>query len=296
MKRMVFLILLLGIGLSVATLRVVIPADCQRLCMEPEQAPCPRGSCRGGEQKAGFPLPVIYDSGAGGSPISGWGKVGPEDLPNLLTFLINVAVYGALLGFIWLGFLAVRRKIHSSVLLRWSPLFGLALVIMVLGISRFRTSPVQKLAAGGSPETAILGNWTAQDPVSGDEVVFRFYQTGRLSIGDAGWGGSFGGEGEYQWVGDGALRMVIGPVRTGPDPCTSMVTFLKDYCRTTIVDPVSYPGPEVIPDPAYPVPSPQPVEFSQIDEVLQAEIAGGDRLTLAHPSGGSLTLQRVTGD
>jgi len=117
-----------------------------------------------------------------------------------------------------------------------------------------------------------------------------------LSIGDADRRESFGGGGEYSWVEDGAVRMVIGPERGGSiGSCASMVTFLKDYCHTTVVDPASYPQPAVIPDPAYPVPSPQPVVFSKIDEVLQVEISG-DRMTLVHPAGGSLTLQRVTGE
>jgi hypothetical protein len=40
---------------------------------------------------------MIIDSGGGSSPTTGWGKLGPEDLPNPLTPLLNVLFYGILL-------------------------------------------------------------------------------------------------------------------------------------------------------------------------------------------------------
>jgi hypothetical protein len=95
------LITLLAIGLTIASLKYVQPANCLQLCDLPAQADCPVGSCRLGEQTAGFPLPMIIDSGAGSSPTSGWGKLGPEDLPNPLTPLLNVLFYGILLWLIW---------------------------------------------------------------------------------------------------------------------------------------------------------------------------------------------------
>jgi hypothetical protein len=95
------LILFLSIGLTLASLKYVQPASCLQLCDLPKQAACPVGSCRLGEQRAGFPLPMIIDSGAGSSPTSGWGKLGPEDLPNPFTPLLNVLFYGILLWLVW---------------------------------------------------------------------------------------------------------------------------------------------------------------------------------------------------
>jgi hypothetical protein len=94
-------IILLAIGLTLASLRYVRPLDCQRFCDLPEQVPCPSGSCRAGEQRAGFPLPLVIDSGAGSSPTSGWGKLGPEDLPNPVTPVLDVLFYSVLLWLLW---------------------------------------------------------------------------------------------------------------------------------------------------------------------------------------------------
>jgi hypothetical protein len=95
------LILLLSIGLTIASIKYIQPANCLGLCDLPTQVDCPSGSCRLGEQRAGFPLPMIIDSGAGSSPTTGWGRLGPEDLPNPFTPLLNVLFYGILLWLIW---------------------------------------------------------------------------------------------------------------------------------------------------------------------------------------------------
>jgi hypothetical protein len=94
------LILLLSIGLTIASIKYIQPANCLGLCDLPTQVDCPSGSCRLGEQRAGFPLPMIIDSGAGSSPTTGWGRLGPEDLPNPFTPLLNVLFYGILLWLI----------------------------------------------------------------------------------------------------------------------------------------------------------------------------------------------------
>jgi hypothetical protein len=94
-------IILLAIGLTIASLQYVQPSNCLQLCDLPAQADCPSGSCRLGEQRAGFPLPMLIDSSAGSSPTTGWGKLGPEDLPNPFTPLLNVLFYAILLWLIW---------------------------------------------------------------------------------------------------------------------------------------------------------------------------------------------------
>ncbi len=61
--------------------------------------------CRIGEQRAGWPLPVLIDSPGGGSPTNGWGKLGPEDPPIISTFLLDTLFYSILL---WVAFSIVR--------------------------------------------------------------------------------------------------------------------------------------------------------------------------------------------
>ncbi len=94
-------IFLLATGLTLASLLYVRPANCTSFCGEAIQAKCPPGSCLAGEQRAGFPLPVRIDDPGGGSPTSGWGILGPEDLPNPFTFLLDVAFYSLLLWGGW---------------------------------------------------------------------------------------------------------------------------------------------------------------------------------------------------
>lgn len=103
-------IISLAIALSIVSLRFVRPEDCQRLCDAPERASCPSGSCRAGEQRAGLPLPVLVDNPGGSSPTGGWGILGPEDLPNPLTFVLDVLFYGALLWLAWYTIQVIRGK------------------------------------------------------------------------------------------------------------------------------------------------------------------------------------------
>src|SRR5512136_1864650 len=103
-------IILLAIGFTVVSLGFVRPVDCQRLCDVPERASCPNGSCRATEQRAGLPLPVLIDDPGGGSPTSGWGILGPEDLPNPVTFVLDVLFYGILFRFTWYVIQLVRGE------------------------------------------------------------------------------------------------------------------------------------------------------------------------------------------
>ncbi|MBD1917974.1 MULTISPECIES: hypothetical protein [Cyanophyceae] len=86
------LIILMSVGLTIASLRYKQPAHCETLCRDAQF--CQIGQCRFGEQKAGFPLPFVQDAEAN-SPTSGWGKVGLEDYiyGSLGAFALNVAFY-----------------------------------------------------------------------------------------------------------------------------------------------------------------------------------------------------------
>ncbi len=90
------LIFLLGVALTFASLCYVKPDNCYQLCIN---EPCALGSCKTGEQKAGFPFPFVSDQkrNLGSSPTTGWGRVGAEDYiyPNLLAFLFNILFYSA---------------------------------------------------------------------------------------------------------------------------------------------------------------------------------------------------------
>jgi len=90
---------LLAIGLTVLSFLYVQPKDCYRFCGG-EQLPCPTGSCRFGEQKAGWPIPVFVDYPGGGSPTGGWGMLGPEDPPIPMPMILDVLFYSIL---VWLA-------------------------------------------------------------------------------------------------------------------------------------------------------------------------------------------------
>jgi hypothetical protein len=87
---------LLAIGLAVLSFRYIQPKDCYRSCTE--GLPCPTGGCHFGEQKAGWPLPAFVDMPGGGSPTSGWGLLGPEDLPSFMPMILDVLFYSSLLA------------------------------------------------------------------------------------------------------------------------------------------------------------------------------------------------------
>ena len=61
---------------------------------------CPTGSCRFGEQKAGWPILAFVDAPGGGSPTGGWGLLGPEDLPLGMPMILDVLFYSIL---VWLA-------------------------------------------------------------------------------------------------------------------------------------------------------------------------------------------------
>jgi hypothetical protein len=95
--RTALLIFLIGVCLTFASLRYVQPANCNQMCV---QQPCSSGTCKLGEQTAGFPFPFVRDqeSNFGSSPPQGWGRVGFEDYldPDIKAFSFNILFYSAI--------------------------------------------------------------------------------------------------------------------------------------------------------------------------------------------------------
>ncbi len=92
--------LLLTLGLTVLSFRYVQPKDCYRFCDVEEGVPCPVGSCRVGEQKAGWPIPVFVDAPSPSSPLLISGILGVDDYPRPMPMLLDVLFYSVL---VWLA-------------------------------------------------------------------------------------------------------------------------------------------------------------------------------------------------
>lgn len=92
--------LLLTILLMVLSFRYVRPKDCYRFCDVEEGVSCPTGSCRVGEQKAGWPIPVFVDAPSPSSPLLPSGVLGVDDYPLPMPMLLNVLFYSFL---VWLA-------------------------------------------------------------------------------------------------------------------------------------------------------------------------------------------------
>lgn len=125
-------IILLAIGLTALSLRFVRPVDCQAFCNFSRQTPCPSGSCRSGEQRAGLPLPILVDSGGGSSPTGGWGRLGPEDLPNPVTPVLDVLFYSLILWLIMYLIRFIRGKEKPRYALRREFLSLILPLVLVL--------------------------------------------------------------------------------------------------------------------------------------------------------------------
>lgn len=97
---LVMLNLLLTSVLTVLSFRYVQPTDCYRFCDVEEGVPCPAGSCRAGEPKAGWPIPVFVDALSPSSPLGIQGVLGVEELPHPMPLLLDVLFYSFL---VWLG-------------------------------------------------------------------------------------------------------------------------------------------------------------------------------------------------
>ncbi|MEJ2303269.1 MAG: hypothetical protein P8Y14_17210 [Anaerolineales bacterium] len=156
------LIFLLAIGLTILSLRYVRPVDCQGFCDLPRGVPCPSGSCRSGEQRAGFPIPVVIDSGAGSSPIDGWGKLGPEDGLNPLTTVLDVLFYGTLLWLVWKMVLVLGGKEKPPAILTIS--LPLLLLLSCLLFGYLTDASLSPPAALSNQSTSSLAPATSSTP------------------------------------------------------------------------------------------------------------------------------------
>ncbi len=133
------LMTVVAIGVTLLSQNFVRPVDCRSLCGEPENVPCTAGSCRASEQRAGLPIPYRIDDPGGGSPTSGWGILGPEDLPNPLTFLVDAFFYFLVL---WLAGYVIQ-VIRGQAAMDWLLiLLSLALIIIILVAGYLVYSPV----------------------------------------------------------------------------------------------------------------------------------------------------------
>ncbi len=131
------LIAVLAIALTLVSQSFVRPVDCRYLCDPQENVPCLAGGCQAYQQRAGLPLPYRIDDPGGGSPTSGWGILGPEDLPNPLFFLLDVFFYGLAL---WLAGYAIQVR-RGKMTLEWLAILvpvGLVLVLLAAGYLLYR--------------------------------------------------------------------------------------------------------------------------------------------------------------
>ena len=92
--------LVLTIMFTVLSLRYVRPKDCYRYCDVGEGVSCPAGSCRVGEQKAGWPIPIFVDTPSPSSPLLISGILGVDDYPHPMPMLLDVLFYSFL---VWLA-------------------------------------------------------------------------------------------------------------------------------------------------------------------------------------------------
>jgi len=104
--------LLLAFVLAVLSFRHLQPTGCYRFCDMEEGVSCPAGSCRVGEQKAGWPIPVFVDAPSPSSPLGISGVLGVEDLPNVFSMILDVLFYSFL---VWLA-VSIIGLIQSQML------------------------------------------------------------------------------------------------------------------------------------------------------------------------------------
>ena len=116
----------LAIGLTVISFQYVQPKNCYNFCGPSYMVPCLKGSCYFGDQKAGWPIPVIVDAGGGGSPTDGWGVLGNEDLPHPISMIADVLFYSML---VWIVLFIIQFFRHQA--------FSLKLFLVSLPLSAF---------------------------------------------------------------------------------------------------------------------------------------------------------------
>ena len=134
--------LLLTLVLTVLSFRYVQPKDCYRFCDVQEGMPCPAGSCRVGEQKAGWPIPVFVDAPSPSSPLLESGILGVDDYPDPVWMFLDVLFYS---GLIWLAVFIIGlirgQRLDPKLILLSLPM-NIALAVF-LWVRYFSTGYVQ---------------------------------------------------------------------------------------------------------------------------------------------------------
>ena len=117
--------LLLTIGLTVLSFRYVQPKDCA-------------GSCRVGEQKAGWPIPVFVDAPSPNSPLLPAGILGVDDYPDPGAVLLTVLFYSCLVWLVIFLIGLIQGQRLDPKLIRLSLLMNVLLAV-VMWMHYFKT-------------------------------------------------------------------------------------------------------------------------------------------------------------
>lgn len=245
MKSLIIIMVFAGI-LTILSLGYVQYRECNIFCGD---LPCPAftEACGLPQPRAGFPLAFIYDV-PGGSPISGWGNLGPEDFTSIkvLNVLGNVLFYGA--GF-WLGrqiVTVVRERGENKQRLYTLPIP----VLVIAGVAGLAMIEQLPRTVEWVPRTWVEGAWVLVEPPENEQVVLEFQPNGDIH------GDIFGVEGhiEYMWVNTNTFELSISSME--PGFCKRTLSFLKNACQSTRSLASAYPGPEErgLPVSSYPYP------------------------------------------
>jgi hypothetical protein len=159
---------LLAIGLTVLSFLYVKPKDCYRHCWVENGMACPAGGCSWGEQKAGWPVPAFVDAPGGGSPIDGWGMLGPEDPPLFMPMILDVLFYSIL---VWLALfimgLIQHQMLDPKLLLLALPITALLGVFLWMFYLIFGFSAGFHLVGRGHREQVDVASPTSAYPAMG---------------------------------------------------------------------------------------------------------------------------------
>src|SRR5688500_7904718 len=128
----------LAIGLTVLSFRYVQPKDCYRFCDVEEGVPCPAGSCRVGEQKAGWPIPVFVDAPSPSSPLLESRILGEDDYPDPAAVLLTVLFYSFLVWLVIFIIGLIQGQMLDPNLIRLSLLMNVLLAV-VMWMHYFKT-------------------------------------------------------------------------------------------------------------------------------------------------------------
>lgn len=260
-------ILVLAVGLTIGSLRYGRPVFCLGMCALPAGMPCPCGACRFGEQRAGFPLPLVWDNYGGGSPLHMMGRVGSEDVLNafpavLFNFVLDVLFYSALLSLVWRipALMRSQEKLWAVVAVMY--LLIVVAIGLIAGYFSYRDIPSQGPAtAAGEP---VAGYWRATDDASGTvfDFFFSFEQTPPDVSGFSMRVGDHRLFGRYEMVGERTVEISL---QEFPWLCSLAPSLFQTSCQRSVRYPEPTPTPWAVPAPypyPYPLPYPEPLPYS----------------------------------